>query len=150
MHDKNQIHTSRTKTGRLRCRTQNKELTLTQQQFKDECDVNNIMRKYVTTGEFVHRTSKKGQYADFSHIKDYQEMLDTVRYAEEAFASLPAPVRSRFKNDPGELLSFIQDPKNRAEGEKLGLFTKTDTQKINDTINPASPPPPQAIPPLIP
>jgi len=128
MNDENQI-TERRPNGTLRVRTLNTEPTKTQQQFADECDINNIMRKYSSTGEFTVLTKKGGVYGDFSEIQDFQGMLDTVRYAQEAFASLPATVRLRFQNDPGQLLAFVQDPKNYDEGVKLGLVEpKTENQ----------------------
>jgi len=111
------------KSGRIRVQTVNKEPSLTQQQFKDECDINNIVKRYNQTGEFLHLTSKQGRFADFSDITDYQTMLDTVARAQEAFASLPANVRTKFSNDPGRLLEFIQDKNNYAEGVELGLLT---------------------------
>lgn len=115
------------KNGTLRVQSINNEPTLAQQQFKDECDINNIMKKYSTTGEFTHLTSKEGVYADFSQITDYRDMLDTVIYAQDAFNALPAEMRKRFDNDPGKLLEFIQDNKNYDEGVKLGLLNPRST-----------------------
>lgn len=152
MRDPNQKITVH-KDGRVSVETVNKEPSMAQQQYKDECDINNIMKKYSTTGEFTHLTSKEGRYADFSQIESYQEMLDTVRYAQDAFASLPAETRSRFRNDPGQLLEFVQNPENYDEGVKLGLVQpKPDhispvlkPNDLNDTktkpkakVNPAS------------
>lgn len=110
--------------GSVRVQTVNSEKSLTQQQFKDECDINNIMKKYEQTGEFLHLTKKQGQYADFSEIQDYQAMYDTVIKAEEAFMTLPAETRLRFQNNPGKLIEFIQDEKNYEEGVKLGILNK--------------------------
>jgi len=109
-------------TGRVRVQTINSEKTQTQQQFAQECDINFIMDKYIKTGEFTHATQKKGTYGDFSEISDYHSMLNTVIYAQEAFALLPATIRARFRNDPGELLNFINDDSNYDEALKLGLL----------------------------
>ena len=35
--------------------------------------------------------------------------------------TLPADLRKRFSNDPGQLLSFLENEDNRAEAIKLGL-----------------------------
>lgn len=125
------------KTGRVRVKTINAEPTKTQQQFKDECDINNIMKRYASTGEFLHLTKKKGVYGDFSQIDDYQGMLDKVQQAQEAFMTLPADVRTRFQNDPGSLISFLQDEKNHDEGVKLGLINPkiAETIKRDDSNN---------------
>jgi len=131
------------KTGRVRVQSHNILPTKTQQNFKDECDINNIMAQYSKTGQFTHVTSRQGQYADFSNITDYQEMLDTVRYADQAFMTLPAQIRSRFGNDPGQLLAFVQDSKNYDEGVKLGLVqpkqaAPTTNDDSNDDKKPAA------------
>ena len=40
------------------------------------------------------------------------------------FLDLPAKVRDRFKNDPGQFLEFATDPSNVDELVKMGLATK--------------------------
>lgn len=122
MKDPKQIITTDKKTGRVRVQTLNDDPSMTQQQFADECDINHIMKRYEKTGEIVHRNSKQGVYADFSEIKNYHEMMDQVLYAQEAFLTLPAKIRARFRNDPGQLLSFLDDSKNLKEAEELGLL----------------------------
>lgn len=140
MRDPNQKITVDPKTGRVRVQTVPSGESKTQQQFAAECDINNIMKKYANTGVFTHVTGKQGRYGDFSMITDYQEMLDTVRYAQEAFNTLPADVRARFRNDPGVLLDFLQDSKNMDEAIKLGLVDKpkkvpADSAPKNDDLN---------------
>lgn len=108
---------------RIRVQTINAEPSMTQQQFKDEADINTIMRKYgADPVAFNALTRKGGVYADFSNLKDYQGMLQEVADAQDAFAALPAQIRARFGNDPGSLISFLGDPDNHAEGVELGLL----------------------------
>lgn len=109
--------------GSLRIQSLNAEPTMTQQQFAEECDINNILRKHGHDPvAFQALTRQGGVYADFSTITNYQEMLNTVMDAQDAFSSLPAHLRSRFGNDPSQLLDFVQDSKNYDEGVKLGLL----------------------------
>lgn len=121
--------------GRTRVRTINEEKTRTQQQFKDQCDVNNIMSKYLKTGEIHHLARKAGVYADVSNITDYHGMLLQVQDAANAFMALPSSIRIRFNNDPQELLQFLQDPKNLEEGTKLGLFEPKKTETSEPQTN---------------
>lgn len=107
---------------RVRVSTVNNEESRTQQQFKDQCDVNLIVAKYKKTGEWLHLTRKQGIYADVSEITDYHEATQKVLNAQTAFAALPSHLRNRFQNDPAQLLAFLQDPKNYDEGVSLGLF----------------------------
>lgn len=104
------------------------------QSFKDECDINNIIKSYSQTGQIRHINAKaaQGTYEDLPEPMDLQEALNTVRDANTAFASLPSQVRDRFQNDPGQFLAFMQDPANQDEMIKLGL--------AKDTRPPAAPP----------
>lgn len=120
--------------GTLRVRTINTEPTMAQQQFAEECDINNVMKKYSNNMNLVPFSG--GQYRDVSNIPDYHEMLNTVRYADEAFSTLPAELRLRFANDPGQMIQFLQDPKNRQEAIELGLLEKPqNAPKNNDDFN---------------
>lgn len=125
------------KTGRTRVVTVNNEPTRTQQQFKQQVDVNNIVAKYKKTGTWQHLATKQGIYADVSDMSDYQESLEKVMKAQEAFSLLPSELRTRFANDPAQLLQFLQNEQNREEAEKLGLVNKRD--KPNDAIKPPEP-----------
>ncbi|WNK12908.1 MAG: internal scaffolding protein [Microvirus sp.] len=96
--------------------------SLTQQQFKDECDVNSIMRRYMQTGVITHTDSRSGVYADITELPaSYQEALDVVRYANEAFMQLDAQVRNKFNNDPQAMIDFLNDPTKIDESISLGL-----------------------------
>lgn len=108
--------------GTKRVQIMNEEPSKTQQQFKDECDINNIVRKYKATGQLTHLSSKQGVYADVSEITDLQESLQKVQQASDAFNTLPAELRRRFGNNPQQLLEFLQDPRNFEEGVKLGIY----------------------------
>lgn len=95
--------------------------SLAKQAYRDECDVNNILRKYQQTGT-LPEPGADGRYGDFSGIVDYQDALNAVIEAESMFEALPARVRDRFANDPAQLLSFVNDVKNRDEAIALGLI----------------------------
>lgn len=94
---------------------------LTQQNFKDETDINNIMENFAKTGLVDHVNRVTGSYGDFTSVQDYQLHLDQVMAAQAAFMELPSAVRRRFDNDPAHLLAFLQDPRNRDEAVALGL-----------------------------
>lgn len=96
------------------------EPSLTKQSFADEADINNIVRRFSLTGQLPTDLAVP-QYGDFVDVVDYHSAMLQVRKSQEAFMELPAQVRSRFHNDPGELVDFVSDDKNRAEAEKLGI-----------------------------
>ena len=100
------------------------EPTLAQQHFKDECDVNNILRKYEATGLVTHVANGTPSYGDFSSVLEFQQAQNILIEAQDAFDALPASLRKRFDNDPAVMLEFIENPDNREEAEKLGLVNK--------------------------
>lgn len=93
----------------------------TKQSFRDECDINTIMKKYAATGLVSHVKKYGGQYGDFTEFGDYQESLNIIIDAQSMFMSLPAKLRSRFSNDPAVFLDFVGNPSNRDEMVSLGL-----------------------------
>lgn len=103
--------------------------SLTQQHFKEECDVNRIMQRYEETGNWGEQTNVRPQFGDFSNEFDFRSAQETVIAATEAFAALPSRVRKRFNNDPAELLEFLGDERNREEAIFLGLIEKQEPQK---------------------
>lgn len=106
------------------------EPSLAQQQFRDECDINNILRQFNVTGQ-LPGTPLSPKYGDFSGIFDYKTALDRVMDSHEEFMGLPATLRARFDNDPANLIEFLENDQNRAEAEKLGLVDpKEDLQSV--------------------
>lgn len=99
----------------------------TQQHFKDEADVNVIMRKYAKTGILVDPSqvrSRVPQFGDFTQV-DFHSMQNAIAAAKAAFMLLPSDVRSKFDNDPALAIEFAANPENNAEAVKLGLLDKS-------------------------
>ena len=98
----------------------------TQQHFKAEVDVNGIIERYTRTGYLPEdvQHAAKGVYGDFSSVDDYLAMQKKLAVADQSFAALPSAIRERFGNDPGKLISFINDGSNYEEALKLGLVNK--------------------------
>lgn len=101
------------------------ENSRTKQAFKDECDVNKIVRKFEKTGLLDFVNTRSPQYGDVTGI-NFDTAMQTISQANELFADMPAKLRKRFNNEPGEFLTFIQDPANKAEALALGLLKKPD------------------------
>lgn len=95
-----------------------------QQSDYDRSDINLIVERFIRTGVLESVRQTQGQYGDFSEIKNYRSALDQVRRAEESFMTLPATVRAKFDNDPGQFLDFIHDPTNEKEMFEMGLFNE--------------------------
>jgi len=96
------------------------EPTRTQQQFKEECDINTIVRRFGVTGQ-VPTTLAPPLQGDFVDALDFRQSMDLIVKARESFQALPATVRSRFHNDPAEFVDFCSDKDNLLEARKLGI-----------------------------
>jgi len=100
------------------------EPSLAQQNFKEECDINNIVKKFERTGLLEHANRYDGQYGDFTSSSDYQTSLNQLLDAQEAFDNLPARIRSQFNNDPAQFLDFVHNPDNHEAMYDMGLATR--------------------------
>lgn len=98
--------------------------SMTKQEHKAECDINNILKQYKATGMIRHIAAQAGVYTDLPSDVDFQGSLNMVLEAQAAFATLPSLVRERFANDPQRFLAFMADPNNLDEMVKLGLAKK--------------------------
>lgn len=107
------------KIGRIDC---SKDVPLTQQSAKDECDINLIVEAAKRGAMPTHLTSRIPFFGSNIGVPSLREALTIVDEANLAFASLDAHIRDRFQNDPVKLVEFVNDSKNRDEAIKLGLL----------------------------
>ena len=110
--------------------------SLTKQSFRDECDINNILRQFNVTGQ-LPIGSVQPQYGDFSGITDYQSALNAVMAAQDFFLQLPAKIRARFDNDPALVVDFASDEANKEEMKALGLLREEAAQAA--VLSPSEP-----------
>lgn len=114
--------------------------SMTQQQFKDEADINYIVSMYDSSGVMptFHGDGQPAQpvFGDFASLPDNaQEMYNRMIEAKNNFDSLPLEVRKRFNYDPAAFLDFVDNPANLDELVAMGLATKTVIKPSNDTGN---------------
>lgn len=108
----------------------------TDQSAAEECDINHIMARYLATGELPHLNAMEPNFLDASEM-DFHEHMNIIRRAQETFEAIPAKIRDRFANSPGNFLDFVQDPANRKELAEMGLLTPELTQSILSPQSPA-------------
>lgn len=109
--------------------------SMTQQHFKDETMIDNILQKYAETGFLTDPFSPKRpiQFGDFSDVTDFQTAQNAVARATEYFESLPSNVRSSFNNSPSEFLQALQDPEQRSKLEDLGFVAPEPSKEPQPT-----------------
>lgn len=106
--------------------------SLTQQHFKDETEINHIVRKYLK-GHPLPVTTKTAMFGDFPSM-DFHEMKNAIADIDSQFAALPAKLRGRFKNDPYQLIRWMENPDNAKEAVKLGLIPANGPEYDPDAI----------------
>lgn len=94
----------------------------TKQSFKDECDINLIMKKHENGGESQHINKALETYGDFTKSGDFTSAHLAVKRAEEGFAALPAHVRDAMGNDPRNFLAKCEDPEYLDNFTKMGVY----------------------------
>lgn len=88
---------------------------MTQQHFKDECDINYLLKHYNDI------PAPAPVYGDCTEYNDLQHCMDKVLAANEDFAAVPSEIRARFGNNPAAFFDFCNDSSNFEELVKLGL-----------------------------
>lgn len=105
---------------------------LTQQQFAEEVDINTIVKRFGITGQLPENL-RMPVSGDFTDITDFQSAMNAVVAAKDEFMRLPGELRQRFNHDPAQLISFLEDDKNKDEAIKLGLVNKPP-EKTRDVV----------------
>jgi hypothetical protein len=125
MPDKIKFKIPYTKTKR--CFFETTGESMTQQHFKEESEINNIIKKHDKNGIIESVARGNARYGDFSLVQDYKSSLDTIRDANDNFMEIPSEIRKQFNNNAGEFFNFVQDPNNQSELIKMGLATAIKT-----------------------
>lgn len=103
--------------------------SMTEQQFKYETDVNNIVKGAISN---LPPRNNMPAFGDFPDPNSYVASMNMVANAHSLFETMPSAIREKFKNDPVEMLKFMSDENNRDEAIKLGLIEKPADVKVID------------------
>lgn len=103
--------------------------SLTQQHFAEDCDIDKIVSRYKRAGIDIDKLNgyldlTGASFDDVSEVPSYQDCMEVVINAENAFMMLPAHIRKQFDNDPGQFLDFANDPANTEAMIQMGLSEK--------------------------
>lgn len=86
---------------------------VTQQQFKRECDVNEIVKRAQRGIAPAFLNNREARYGDFSNVPSLAEAHSLVAAARDAFMELPAALRRELDNDPRNLSQLTQEQAER-------------------------------------
>ncbi len=107
----------------------------TKQAFKDETDINQIMKRAQVTGTISHINKYEGRYGDFANFDFLGNQL-MIAQAQTIFDELPPEMRNEFNNSPQEFFEFANDPANVDNlAERLPGLAEPGRQNLNVSGN---------------
>ena len=112
--------------------------SLTKQSFKDECDINKILKRAQKAGTLSHLEQYQGVYGDFADF-DFLEAQINLTKGREVFDALPSELRSEFHNSPAEFFNYVNDPAN-ADDLRRKLPALAEPGRQNLDVSGKSPP----------
>lgn len=104
--------------------------SLTQQEFKESCDINNILAKFSVQAQALGvdpsllMPQDQGTYGDFSNLDDFQTAQNKIAFLNDQFSNLPSSVRRKFGDDLNTFISAVSDPSRVDELGELGVWNK--------------------------
>lgn len=109
--------------------------SLTEQQFAEESQIINKIRKYDSQGFFDSINRNPAQYNDFTQVRDLADAIDQIENARDAFQTIPSDIRKKFNNSPSEFFDFASKESNYDELVKLGLATAKIVDQVKEKVS---------------
>jgi phage internal scaffolding protein len=109
--------------------------SLTEQQFAEESQILNKIRKYDSQGFFDSINRNPAQYNDFTQVRDLADAIDQIEQARDAFQTIPSDIRKKFNNSPSEFFDFASKESNYDELVKLGLATAQIVDQVKEKVS---------------
>lgn len=92
------------------------------QSFKDQCDINKILKKAQVTGTLSHIAKYDQKYGDYGDF-NYEDAMNKIAEANTMFYELPSEVRAgEFHNKPAKFLDFVKTHTPEQIKEKLPML----------------------------
>lgn len=104
--------------------------SLTQQEFKESCDINNILAKFSVQAQALGvpvsqlMPQDQGTYGDFSQLDDFQTAQNKIAFINDQFSNLPSSVRRHFGDNLNNFINALSDPSRIDELGDLGVWNK--------------------------
>ncbi len=110
----------------------------TEQSHRKACNINTIVKK-ARKGQPIATNGNRPLYGDFTGSVDFHTAKNRIIQAQSDFDALPSHIRTRFRNDPAELLEFMGDPDNQEAAIELGLIPQPEKESKPPEEPPTAP-----------
>lgn len=118
------------------------EPTLTQQHFRDECDVNRIVERAIRTGDTtVFTSAQRAEFYDASVVTDYADAMAMIDDVNDDFNSLPSATRAMFGNSVSQYVEWMCNPLNWDKARELGLLSGGEVPATGPKVRESEPAP---------
>ena len=111
--------------------TNEKDVSLTEQSFAFECDINNIVKLQVPP----RLNTQPPLFSTVFSPNLYEQAINVIAEAQSKFEELPSDLRSKFDNDPKKLLAFLDDESNYDKAVEYGLVAPK-VENITTVVQP--------------
>lgn len=114
-------------------------VSMTKQSFKDECDINRIVRRYIISGDmsgFGQLVNRNGRYMDVSMTQDFKASSDLVAGLSSLYQSR-ADIREKFRTFGAFLMAFEPLSDRGKDLADLGLI-KAAEGVVGSSTTPAA------------
>lgn len=115
----------------------------TKQEFKSDCDVNEIIRRFTKHGTLPNTPATPPRFVDAANLPDLQGAMAIMIEAEKSFMALPAQVRKEFDNSPMAFVEYATKPENLDKLREWGIAPKAAPEakptKVEIVNQPAPP-----------
>lgn len=125
-----------------------KEKKRVKQEFRDEVNINTIMKRARNGMPLVDPTQvnykRVATFDDVSNVDGFQQVQDKLIEGKRMFTQLPSEIRAEFDNNPAKFLDFMSNPDNEEVAREMGLLAPLPTKpEVVDPVppEPVDPPP---------
>jgi len=116
---------------------------VTQQQFVNDCDINQIVNKFLR-GDDISHYQRAVIYGDQENLVpenfDYELASDIINQANWQFAQLPAQDRDYFQNDHKNFIDYMENADQYEDSIRRGYRIKRPAPPQAPTAPPAAEP----------
>lgn len=106
--------------------------------YKDECDLNLVMKKFRNLSDVMRSYDASGfVYDDFSNVTDYRTSIERMREANEVFSQMPSDLRAHFNNDIATFLDKVHDESSKEILKKHNFLRQSTSQESQQSVESA-------------
>lgn len=100
------------------------QVSLVKPQFASECDISNIISKFMRTGQLPAMSDRSVIQSTEGLPDNFQDLIDSMTRVRQQFDQLPLEERNKFNNNPEAWLEAIANGKpleDATQGKPSGV-----------------------------